>query len=327
MRLEIAVLRALGQKASEVVIREPGDRFLGSPRPIVPYAKEHWEFAWLSVAAYQKTLAGRKHAAKARAAQTNAPTTTAADPVPPDPERALADAGWTRWDNFPDDGVLKKIEATHLRVEVWERKDPPAVAVTFGGTVFNNDADWHANLRWFTPGKRDEYTDVVQTFAPAFAVELSRRVQAMDAVRSSALELFSTGHSLGGGLAQQFAYSLPHGSVRRVKQVYAFDPSPVTGFYSVCKQLRDENKTGLAIDRIYERGEILAIVRSLTSLIHKPSARNATIRGVRYKLFRAWNAIAAHSIEELAAKLDDSRGEGTETSRAAEYGSAMPWPK
>jgi hypothetical protein len=308
---EIPVLRALGQKASEVVVREPGKRLLSSPRPIAPYANEHWEFAWLSVAAYQKTHAGQKHAEQQKHAdQMKAATAvTAAPPVPEDPERALADAGWMQWDNFPDDGLLGKIKDSHLRVEVWERREPPAVAVTFGGTVFNNDADWRANLRWFLPGKHDEYTDVVQTFAPAFAVELRRRAQAMPVLRSSQLELFSTGHSLGGGLAQQFAYSLPYDSVKHVKQVYAFDPSPVTGFYSVARTLRDENKQGLLIDRIYERGEVLAILRSLTSLIHRPSAKNATIRGVRYKLFRAWNSIAAHSIVNLAVKLDSARRE------------------
>jgi hypothetical protein len=89
-----------------------------------------------------------------------------------------------------------------------------------------------------------------------------------------------------------------------VKQVYAFDPSPVTGFYSVPKRLRNENKKAMRIDRIYERGEILAILRSLTSLIYKPSANNPTIRGVRYAVFPAWNAIAAHSMIELAVKLD-----------------------
>ena len=303
MGFGIPVLRALGQKASEVVIREPGDRFLSSPRPIALYAKEHWEFAWLSVAAYQKTRAG-----KLRAQRMTALGATGTGGVTADPERVLAAAGWLQWTSFPDDGLLKKIQASHLRVEVWERKDPAAVAVTFGGTVFNNDADWRANLRWFIPGKRDEYTDVVQTFAPAFDVELTRRAQEMDPMRLSQLELFATGHSLGGGLAQQFAYSLPYDSVRHVKKVYAFDPSPVTGFYSVGVKLRDENKQGLLIDRIYERGEVLAIVRSLTSLIHKPSAKNAEIRGVRYKLFRAWNSIAAHSIDELAVKLDGAKG-------------------
>jgi pimeloyl-ACP methyl ester carboxylesterase len=150
---------------------------------------------------------------------------------------------------------------------------------------------------------------VVQIFAPAFSDELRRRAQTMPAARWTQLAIVSTGHSLGGGLAQQFAYSLPLDSVKHVKQVYAFDPSPVTGFYSVQKRLRDENKKDLLIDRIYERGEILAIVRSLTSLIHKPSAKNATIRGVRYKLFRAWNSFAAHSIVELAVRLDSSRHE------------------
>jgi hypothetical protein len=240
-----------------------------------------------------------------------------ADPNP-DPERPLAAAGWTQWQGFPDDGLLAKIRGTHLRVEVWERQEPPAVAVTFGGTVFNNQADWRANLRWFLPGKRDEYSDVVQTFAPAFDLELKRRLHDTDRDRLMRMELYSTGHSLGGGLAQQFAYSLPFDSVKHVKQVYAFDPSPVTGFYSVPRKLRNENKTGMLIDRIYERGEILAILRSLTSLIYKPSARDPKIRGVRYALFRAWNVIAAHSMVELALKLDGAVREGSDLPAAVD---------
>jgi hypothetical protein len=304
MWLAIPVIRALGQQASEVVTREPGDRFLSAPQPIAPLAKEHWEFAWLSDAAYQQTAAGKKHIKKMQQ-QTDHQTNAA----PTDPQQPLAEGGWTRWKSFPDDGLLKKIETTHLRVQVWERNEPPAVAVTFGGTVFNNDADWRANLRWFPPWKRDEYTDVVQKFAPAFRDELNRLCKNMDTVRLSKLALFSTGHSLGGGLAQQFAYSVPFDCAKRVKQVYAFDPSPVTGFFSVARGLRNENKRGLLIDRIYERGEILARLRSLTSLFYRPSTVNAAIRGVRYNLFRAWNAIAAHSIIELAVKIDAARRE------------------
>jgi hypothetical protein len=302
MGLEIPVLRAFWQKPSEVTIRNPGDRLLGAPLPIAPCAKEHWEFAWLSVAAYQKTKAGQRHADRVLK-RASGPGRAV-----PDPNEPLAASGWAQWKDFPDDGLLKKIQRSHLRVEVWERNEPPAVAVTFGGTVFNNEADWRANLRWFTPGSRDEYTDVVQTFAPAFDVELKRRAQMTDPARLARLELFSTGHSLGGGLAQQFAYSLPFDSVKHVKKVYAFDPSPVTGFYSVSRKLRNENKKGLLIDRIYERGEILALARSLTSLFHKPSAKNAEIRGVRYFLFFAWNAVAAHLIGSLAVKLDSAKG-------------------
>ncbi len=305
MWLAIPILRAFGQKATEVAIRDPGQRFLSAPQPITPFAQEHWEFAWLSDAAYQKTAAGQKQMKKVMA------ETASAGALSPDPLPPLTAAGWTEWKTFPGAALLAKIEESHLRVQVWERAEPPAVAVTFGGTVFNNDADWRANLRWFLPGQRDEYTDVVQTFAPAFDVEFKRRAQDMDAGRLSKLEIYSTGHSLGGGLAQQFAYSLPADRVKPIKQVYAFDPSPVTGFFSVAKRLRDENKKGLLIDRIYERGEILALLRSLTSLFYKPSAVDAAIRGIRYSLFRAWNPIAAHSIVELAAKIDAARPQRT----------------
>lgn len=304
MSPNIPIFRALMQSSIEVVVRRPGQRFLGAPLPIVSFAKEHWEFAWLSDAAYQETAAGKKHIekmVKKAAADIGA--------VTPDPFPPLTAAGWRRWDNFPGEELLKQIKKSHLRVQVWERADPPAVAVTFGGTVFNNNADWRANLRWFTPGKCDEYTDVVQRFAPAFRDELKRRSQGMDPLRLSKLELYSTGHSLGGGLAQQFAYSVPLDCAKRVIQVYAFDPSPVTGFFSVMRRLRNENKKGLLVDRIYERGEILALLRSLTSLFRKPSTINAAIRGVRYNVFWAWNPIAAHSIAELAAKIDAARRE------------------
>ncbi|SRR5579859_2153371 len=300
----IPILRAFFQRSTEVVVRAPGQRFLSAPQPITPFAQEHWEFAWLSDAAYQETAAGKKHIAKVAKKSKSAAPAVAPNPLPP-----LAAAGWRRWENFPGEELLKQIKETHLRVQVWERNEPPAIAVTFGGTVFNNDADWRANLRWFFPAKRDAYTDIVQTFAPDFHYELERRSKSMDPVRLSKLVLYSTGHSLGGGLAQQFAYSVPLDCVKRVTQVYAFDPSPVTGFFSVMRRLRTANKRGRLIDRIYERGEILALLRSLLSLFYKPSTRNAAIRGVRYFVFRAWNPIAAHSIVELAAKIDEAQRE------------------
>jgi len=73
MKLGLPVLRAFWQRASEVVVREPGKRFLSSPRPIAPYAKQHWEFAWLSMAAYQKTRAGQKHAKQMRVSVRSLP--------------------------------------------------------------------------------------------------------------------------------------------------------------------------------------------------------------------------------------------------------------
>ena len=90
----------------------------------------------------------------------------------------------------------------------------------------------------------------------------------------------------------------------------AFDPSPVTGFFSVDPDTRDMNRRTLAIDRIYERGEILAIVRSLTSLFVAPSASQPTIRGVRYALFYPADPITGHPMTEFACRMYGAAGIG-----------------
>jgi hypothetical protein len=272
---------------------------LSAPKPAKSYAVEDWEFAWLAASAYGKT-----HAAAKRRARTD----DAEEHV--DPETALRAAGWERWDGFPNDGLHRKIKQTHLRVEVWEKcreGGTLVVAVTFGGTVFNNQMDWRANLRWFLPGgQRDQYTDVVRTFAPAFVDELIKRLTARAV---SSIEIISTGHSLGGGLAQQFAYAhCLDERVPRVTHVYAFDPSPVTGFFSVKRSVRDVNRKSLKVDRIYERGEILAIVRSITSVLWKPSKTAPQIRGRRYFLFFAWNPVAGHSMVKMAVRMSAAAG-------------------
>jgi hypothetical protein len=295
------------QTASDVTIREPGERFLGAPRPAEAEAKTDREFAWLAEAAYGRTPAGRharaRHAERVAAATLETPC--------PGAEAALARSGWQRWPGFPDDGVLKRIERYHLRIEVWQRRDPPAVAVAFGGTVIDNGNDWKANLRWFLPGHRDEYSETVQEFAPAFVAEFKRRAGSGDPQWAflKGAALYATGHSLGGGLAQQFAYALPlDDGVPRVSRVYAFDPSPVTGFFSVDPKTREPNSKSLSIDRVYERGEALAAVRSLTSLFVAPSASEPTIRGVRYALFYPADPISGHSMTELACRLDSAAG-------------------
>jgi hypothetical protein len=287
--------RALRQSDAEVTVRNPGCRFLSAPRPIAPYAAKHWEYAWLADAAYGKTPAGQS----SREEDT-------CEAVDEDPELALAKAGWVPWPQFPDQDLAHQIEASHLRVEVWEKRTPNGclVAVTFGGTVFKNKMDWRSNLRWFTPWKKDEYSQVVQTFAPAFVDKFTTQLKSADGDYLRTATLVSTGHSLGGGLAQQFAYCLPvNTAVPPVARVYAFDPSPVTGFFSVDASTRKANAEKLEVTRIYERGEILAYARSVMSVLWKPSARAPIIRGIRYNLFHSFNPIAGHSMKRMASKL------------------------
>ena len=105
-------------------------------------------------------------------------------------------------------------------------------------------------------------------------------------------------------LAQQFAYALPQSSVvPRVHTVVAFDPSPVTGYYRVDTARRDENERDLAIDRIFERGEVLAALRSIINFVYPPSAEHPAIRTVRYQLFYTLNPVAGHSMGKLACRL------------------------
>jgi hypothetical protein len=279
---------AFQQKVDEVVIREPGERFLGPPQPATAEARKDLEFAWLSEAAYQRVPDNQESHGNCL-----------------DADSALQNRGWSRWENFPDADLRKKIAISHLRVEVWTNPLRDAVTVAFGGTTASSGKDWKSNLRWFIPRRDDEYTEIVAEFGPAFVNEFLRRKQEPAWAYLNKAAIFATGHSLGGGLAQQFAYSLPiNKDVPRVKKVFAFDPSPVTGFGSVNQSVRNNNKQNLAIDRIYQRGEILAHFRSITYFIAPPSASNPAIRHVRYNLFSR-RPIAGHSISDLACKLDE----------------------
>jgi hypothetical protein len=230
----------------------------------------------------------------------------------PDPVALLEAATWTRWPSFPDSAAKPELKRYHLRVEVWSTRagvaaapGHPAVVVAFGGTDAKYIQDWIADFRWFIPKHDDQYTQLVKSVAPDFATEFSRlRATPQWSYLKDAL-VYTTGHSLGGGLAQQFAYALPDvAQVPRICHVYAFDSSPVTGFYSVDGALRDHNVQALLIDRIYQRDEILAGVRAALAAVYPPSETSPAVRGVRYSLFRG-NIIARHSISQLACKLRD----------------------
>jgi hypothetical protein len=306
----IPIWTALFQKSDQVVSREPGERFLGHLRPAVEEAKTDHEFAWLSVVAYGRSVGDKKKGLVAWLFDV-IPGKSHRE-VNPNGEAILSDCGWTRWPDFAPENVLDEMKKSHLRVEVWTKKEPPCIVAAFGGTVFTSGKDWKSNLRWFLPKHKDEYSQIVDVFGPAFVDELCRRMRESEWAYLRNATMFSTGHSLGGGLAQQFAYSLPpNPEVPRVAQVFAFDPSPVTGFYSVDKARRDKNKYNLRINRNYERGEILAILRSLMSFLVKPSAKNPSMRGVRYSLFFPADPIRGHSILELASKIEIASSGGS----------------
>ena len=290
----VASRPAFRQKKNQVVIRRPGCRWFGPPEKAQSLAAEDLPFALISVAAYGS-------------ANDSSPMYTEyyTYAVP-----QLVDSGWARWTDFPGRDIHPEMTAFHLRAQVWENDSEGMLVVCFGGTVATNWNDWKANTHWFHSWIRDQYTVVGDTFAPAFAQELVRKRQKQEFLRH--VRIIATGHSLGAGLAEKFAYSLPAAEygIPLVEKVYAFDPSPVTNFSKTSKDVRKENKTGLKIDRIFERGEILAILRSITAVLHKPPSVNPEVRQLRYSLFAddkygLTNVIANHSIREFAAGLKD----------------------
>ena len=97
--------------------------------------------------------------------------------------------------------------------------------VAFRGTVGGNKGDWESNFHWILRAfpiydQYDQVRDHVGDFIG--------HIESDPCYRRGPTQITAVGHSLGGGLAQLAAYSDP-----RIRRVYAFDPSMVTGYYSV----------------------------------------------------------------------------------------------
>lgn len=322
---------SLTQSPDVALSRERGERVLGHSVDVGVEARKHWEFAWLSARAYNA------HYIEATGVAPEPPRLESglagvqglkAERDCPNPDDVLRNAQWRPWKDFPgprDGDLARRLNKAHLRVEVWEHPATRRVVVAFGGTVFTNASDWLSNIRWFLPEREDEYTMIQKDFVQAFVARYKERAADPHHPHlrgDGGVKLYATGHSLGGGLAQQFAYALPaDAAVPRVERVYAFDPSPVTGYYSVDKAVRKPNASLLEIDRIYERGEALAFVRSITNFFVPPADKAPTIRSVRYALFysvkTSWNIVGAHSIPRLACELDEAKNRAEPPARAA----------
>ena len=189
-----------------------------------------------------------------------------------------------------------------LGVQIWVSRGAICreAVIAFRGTVPGSVGDWVSNFHWFIRALPvyDQY-DQVRDHIGGFIDQ----IEAQPCYRKNVTRIVTLGHSLGGGLAQIAAYADP-----RVRRIYAFDPSPVTGYSSGGLTHRDENVRGLRSERIYEHGEILAYLRYFARQFTPPTPCNPRIVNVRFDVLRG-SALDQHGIDDLtSAFLRESRG-------------------
>ena len=163
--------------------------------------------------------------------------------------------------------------------------------------------DWlYGNLHWLT-----RFLPMEDQYSRA-RMAVQRVFERFPEKPGKATRFYTTGHSLGGGLAQHVLYSYPD----KVTQALVFDPSSVTGFadqpltnhVSACQYSAGELNGEPRIFRVYDAYEVLANLRIFHKTFFPPERH---IQEVRFP-----NA-ASHSITGLASYLLSNANSATDS--------------
>lgn len=209
----------------------------------------------------------------------------------------IGEKGWVRLFDSLDLLSTDELE-TGLAFVAYARernvKNVIEIIIGFRGTDFMSGHDWRANLRWFArffPGE-DQYDIVYRHSAQITDLAVQSAREKFPNIKN--VELYTTGHSLGGGLAQVLGYS----DSRYIGSL-VFDPTPVTGYSTVVED--SLVNCGLKVLKIYERGEVLQIVRSFTRQFYGLTDNVSELS--MNVLHHHGSPIKNHSMVELHKKL------------------------
>ena len=196
-----------------------------------------------------------------------------------------------------------------LFFHVWRRDstEKTEVVIAFRGTWGFNDW-WYGNSYW----ARRFFTDMHQyAAARSYAKRVIQHFQDVN-FSGKTVEFSSTGHSLGGGLAQAVLYD----QIKTVgfNQAYAFAPSSATAYTTRSDKSTfgncscNEGYPEPRIYRVYESHEILANLRIFHKLAFPPEP---WINEVRFSYEKETNAVAQHSMSRFALALLKSKAKAT----------------
>jgi pimeloyl-ACP methyl ester carboxylesterase len=288
----------LDQERGQVIQRTEGEDNYGERQKAGPVAARVLPYALLAEQSYDPGIyLSRKATRRATACDADDPENCA---TRADDQRA---ARWLdEWryvwscSGADECGVQTAGQGEHvsdgLGVQIWARKGVrcPEAVIAFRGTVGGNKGDWESNFHWILRAFPiyDQYEQVRDHVG-----DFISHIEHDKCYHGGATEIIAVGHSLGGGLAQLAAYS-----DRRIRRVYAFDPSMVTGFYSVDPPNQDRNVHRLGIERVYEFGEVLAYPRLIMLHYIPLSPCNPRVVSVRFRVFQG-APIALHSLTDL----------------------------
>jgi hypothetical protein len=224
-----------------------------------------------------------------------------------------------------------------MYLDVWENKSvsPREVVLAFEGSNPELE-DWLTNLRMLRFLNRSRHADQYEFVRPLASDIIDRMTQGE---KAGDVRIVTTGHSLGGGLAQCVLYANAYRRDHPVDQAIVFNSTPVTGFFD-SKDNREifqslqcrKTFPHFRIMRVFERGEILEFFRATTDLFKNP---DGLIHSLKFDSKDKNNFISQHSILMLAETIrDQSRAElkyGKPTAPCNEYkgqyGSLVKWAR
>lgn len=163
-----------------------------------------------------------------------------------------------------------------LFYRVWKKEsdEKNQVVISFRGT--DGIKDWfYGNLHWIT-----QFLPIEDQYSAAR--KIMQKVFAHFGESDKPIQFFTTGHSLGGGLAQHILYSYP----TKITQAIAFDPSAATGYVkqslenqlASCECDSSDLNGEARIYRIYDAYEILANIRIFHKIFFNPERHIQEIR-------------------------------------------------